>query len=152
MIKLRLTQIELHAKPAWRITYPQPDGTRKFRTFTDEAEANAAFDIAQVEHHNHGTAVLTIGDQLRSDAVPACGILVPFNVSLTVAAQFYADHHHRITNSETVENAVEKLLESNPEWSKSYRKDLRNRLDRFARDFPKRKKAGFTRGGNTAGL
>jgi integrase len=147
MIKLRLTKIELHGKAAYRITYPQPDGTRKFRTFTDEAEAKATFEVAEIEHHNHGTAVLTISDKLRSDAIGAFEILTPFNVSLTVAAQFYADHHRRITNSETIENAVSAFLASKEgDASDRYHKDLRNRLDRFVADFPNRKLADFTSG------
>lgn len=139
MIRLRLTQIELHGKPAYRITYPQPDGTRKFRTFTDKVEAAAAFELAEIEQQNHGISMLTITDRLRSDAVHASGILAPFNVSLTRAAQYYADHHKRITESETVENAVAGLLAHKQKKSAKYREDLKSRLGRFTRSFEGRK-------------
>jgi hypothetical protein len=89
--------------------------------------------------------VLTMNDKLRSDAVHASEILLPFRVSLSVAAQFYADHHKRITNSETVENAVNAFLtKKQKDASARYKKELKNRLARFVADFSDRKLADFT--------
>jgi hypothetical protein len=146
MIKLRLTEIELHGKPHWRVTLPQADGKRKFRTFVDKKEAKAFFELADIENRNHGTAVLTMTDSLRSDAIHAWEILGPCHVSLSVAAQFYRDHHKRITNSETVTNAVVAYLATKETdgVSARYKKDLKHRLERFAADFPTHKLADFT--------
>src|SRR5438445_13709541 len=61
-----LPRIHFAPKPFWRITIPQPDGSRKFKTYADQAEARAAFELMEIEHQNHGTAMLTISDELRS--------------------------------------------------------------------------------------
>lgn len=140
MIRLRLTEITKDGRPAWRITIPQPDGGRKFKTYAKEDEANAAFELLEIEQRNHGISLLNITPELRHDAVGAAKILERFfGVTLVQAAQYYADHHRSVAESQTVENAVSTLLNSKSKKKPRYRKDLKNRLERFKRAFGSRK-------------
>lgn len=138
---VRLRETTHHDKPAWEIIWRDGAGLRKRKMFADQAEAEAEFELMEVEQHNYGISMLTITEQLRSDAIHASELLAPFGISLSTAAAYYADHHRKVTDSETVENAVKALLVASEKKSARYRKDLKNRLERFALEFAKRKMA-----------
>ena len=82
-----------------------------------------------------------MSEEDRIDARQAYEILASFgDVTLTDAAQSYAEHHRRLTQSKTVQDAIADLLKTKEADGASfrYRKDLRNRLDRFAKTFGQR--------------
>jgi integrase len=143
---LRLYTVQKSGHCYWRLRTPHPSGTGFLeRQFSDQAQAVTAFELARIEHGNHGLAASQLGAKERGDALAALDILRPFGVSLVRAAEYYAGRHRNITESETVEGAVSALLVAKAKKRSRYRKDLKNRLERFALDFGQRKIAEIER-------
>ena len=139
---LRLYEVNQNGNPRWRLRTPDPSGHGfRERQFSSEAEASTAFDIAYAQHMNHGLKAGNLGARERGAALVAVDILRPFGVSLEEAAKFYAAHHVNTQQSKLVKDVVVELLKAKKQDGLSHRylKDLRNRLERFARDFGSRR-------------
>jgi integrase len=139
---LRLYPIKRQGVTYWRLRTPDPSGHGfRDRQFSNEAEAQTAFEVALIQHQNHGLAASQLSSQQRGDAIGAIVILKPFNISLGEAARFYASHHANVTGGKSVAQAVTELLKAKQGdgLSPLYLKDLRIRLTRFVDQFGTRK-------------
>ena len=136
----------VNGKVYWRVTTPKAGGGRTPLNFNNYSEAKATYDRAFAKLKDSGLRAFEMTEEDRIDARQAYEILVDFEtVSLTEAAQFFVDHHKRITGSETVAKAVTALLASKQTKRQRYRQDLKNRLARFVEDFGDRKMADIHR-------
>src|SRR5262249_52135703 len=114
-----------------------------------EAEALTAFEIAYIQHQNHGLKAGSLSAKERGDATAGLATLAPFgNVSLAEAARFYAAHHANILSGKTVALVVSELLKAKKQdvLPPRYKKDLRNRLESFVVSFGTRKIAEISAG------
>ena len=145
--KLSIKKCTIKGVPFFQVTVPLPGGGRQRKTFKDHGVAKQFAQLKAIELRNRGTAGISMGDQLRGDALAAIEILAPFDASLVDSARFFALHHQRLAASETVQNAVSAFLaHKEPESRHKYFKDLRYRLGRFAISFGSRKMADITAG------
>jgi integrase len=135
----------INGKLYWVVSGPKPGGGRFQRTFKAKEEATTFIALKRVELQNHGAAAAALSDQFRGDALKAAEILKSFNVTLTAAAEFFAEHHHRQSQSETVANAVKAFLAS-LNGHPRYLKDCRYRLGRFVQAFGLRKLSSLSPG------
>jgi integrase len=139
---LRLYEVHKGGRSYWRLRTPSPDG-RGFveRQFSSEAEAQTAFEVAYIQHQNHGVKAGSLGAKERGDAIAALDILEPFGVSLVDAARHYSKTHINLVESKTVADAVSELLKikARDNLSVRYNQDLHNRLARFVKTFGTRK-------------
>ena len=143
---LRLYEVAKNGRTYWRLRTPQPGGVGfSERQFSSEDEARSAFDGAYIAHLNHGYSASSLTLKERSDAVSALEILRGAGVSLVQAAKDYVATHQNLHESKLVKDAVALLLERKSKKRPRYRKDLKNRLERFASDFGERKIAGIDR-------
>ena len=127
---LRLYEVHKSGRRYWRLRTPDPSGTGYLeRQFSSEAEALTAFEIAYIQHQNHGLKAGSLSAKERGDATAGLATLAPFgNVSLAEAARFYAAHHANILSGKTVALVVSELLKAKKQdgLSPRYQKDLRN--------------------------
>ena len=74
----------------------------------------------------------------RQDAIKAEGILKKHGVSMAEAAQYYFDHVITYRNASTVVEIVDKMVANAEKNNRRDRTvyDLKNRLTKFADDFP----------------
>jgi integrase len=140
---LRLYAVNKNGRCYWRLRTPDPGGTGFIeRQFSSEAEAQTAFEVAYVQHQNHGLRAGSLSAKDRGDALAALDTLAPFGgVSLAEAAKYYSLHHTNIVEGKLVIDAVSELLKAKnrDNLSHRYNKDLRNRLSRFVASFGTRK-------------
>lgn len=92
---------------------------------------------AKIELRNHGTAMLSFPDQLRSEATKADAALSRFGKTLSDAVTFYLAHLEQTATSRSVAEVLRDLLKAREGdgVSRRYHKDLRNRLSRFVDSF-----------------
>jgi integrase len=140
---LRLYEVHKSGRRYWRMRTPDPSGTGfSERQFSSEAEALTAFEVAYIQHVNHGVKAGSLSARQRGEALAALNILEPFGgVSLVEAARFYYGHHVNILSGKLVADAVTELLKAKKQdgLSGRYHKDLRYRLSRFVESFGTRK-------------
>jgi integrase len=144
---LTIFPLKIKGVDSWRVVTPKTGGGRWVKTFRDEKKARGFYEQQYDLVRNAGLAGFSLSEHQRVDAQVALEILTPFGVTLQQAAQFYALQHEAIVESQTVTEAIRKLLEAKEAdcMSARYRKDLRNRLDRFAQEFGERKIASVIR-------
>jgi integrase len=139
---LRLYEVKRKGRSYWRLRTPDPSGTGfSDRQYSNQAEAQTAFEVALIQYTNHGIKAGSLGARERGDALAALDIARQFGVSLTEALKFYAAHHVNVLESKLVSEALAELLKAKKQDGLSFRylKDLRNRLERFERSFGTRK-------------
>jgi integrase len=139
---LRLYEVTKNGRSYWRLRTPDPSGTGFVeRQFSNEPEAQGAFEAAYIQHVNHGVRAGSLDAKERGDALAALDILAPFGVSLVEAAKHYSATHANIMQGKLVADAVSELLKAKnrDNLSHRYNKDLRNRLTRFVESFGTRK-------------
>jgi integrase len=144
---LRLYEVNKNGRPYWRLRTPDPSGTGFIeRQFADEPEARTAFDVAYIQHQNHGVKAHALGVKERGEAIAALDILAPFGVSLVEAAKYYSATHTNLVEGKRIDEAISELLKVKKQdgLSDRYNKDLGNRLERFARAFGERKIASLS--------
>jgi integrase len=139
---LRLYAILRQGVTYWRLRTPDPSGRGfKDRQFSNEAEAQTAFEAALIQHQNHGLAASQLSAKQRGDALHAIEILRPLGMSLSEAAKLCLRHHANVYEGKLVSEAVTELLKAKAKdgLSPLYHKDLRMRLARFVAEFGTRK-------------
>jgi integrase len=136
--KLSIRKTVVNGVTYWQITMPKLGGGRLRRTFKDRREAQTVFDQARVQHANHGTAALSISDQLRSEAVEAARELEPYGIGLLEVVREYTAKMEALKKSRNVKDAVDDYIDGakSDGRSRRYLNDLRYRLGRFSNDFP----------------
>jgi integrase len=143
---LSLFPVKINSVDSWRVVCPTVNGQRQIKTFRDEKEARVFYEFQYNQLRNAGVAGFSLDERQRVDAHTALEILSPFGVTLEEAAQYYAQSHEAVTESQTVWAAIQKLLAAKKadRMSARYLKDLRNRLDRFGACFGERKIASLS--------
>jgi integrase len=132
----------------WQVNLPSEDGRRKRKTYRDHQEAETAAEQARIKAKNEGLSAFAISSQLRTDALAAERLLKPFDVSITEAAKFYAEHLRKVRTSQKVSIVVKELLvaREHDNLRPRYLKDLRVRLNRFSASFGERPIADISAG------
>jgi integrase len=128
----------VNGKVYWRVTTPKVGGGRHILNFNSYADAKAAYDRALARIKESGLHAFEMSEEDRLDARQAYEILVDFgSVSLTSAAEFYAEHHRRLAESRNLREVIGELLKAKQADGASarYQKDLRIRLNKFAETF-----------------
>ena len=74
---------------AWIVDCGMVDGKRPRFTYDTKREAETKAEQLRIERENDGNAIFTLSARDQTDAGRALSILAPFNVSLSVAAEFY---------------------------------------------------------------
>ena len=110
-------------------------GERKF--FATKNEATGWAEAQRIKRANEGLSAFTFSAGSRIDATAAMALLAPYGISLRECASFYVRHAATATGDKTIQQVVGELLEVKKAAGKStkYLKDLRIRLNIFARSF-----------------
>ena len=85
---------------------------RPRRTFTSAVEARTFAKLKAIERINHGTAGVSMDEQVRGDALAAREFLRPFSATLLDAAREYARRRELVTRSCTVAEAIKACLDA----------------------------------------
>jgi len=108
--------------------------TRKY--FHVKQEALTYAERKNIECANQGTESLEITTATRIMAQEAEMLLMPFGKTIKDAVAFYVGHLRSMTRSKSVQEAVTLFMEAKTQQKKvlsfRYRKDLKNRLTKFA--------------------
>jgi integrase len=133
-------------KTGWLVAC-QVDGKRIRETFPTkgEAETRAAQIRQQVE--NEGHAAFSLATEIRTEAVRAVEKLSPHNSTITEAVDHYVEHVLKYRTAPTVAEIVKKLLADTAanQRRETTIKDLRFRLNTFAKTFGERRIAEISR-------
>ena len=122
---------------AWVVDCGMVDGKRPRFTYDKKGEAETKAEQLRIEREKDGNAIFTLSAHDQTDAGRALSILAPFNVSLSVAAEFYKAHAGLIQTKKTASQVADELLEAKAQddLSARHRKNLRLQLkEGFAAD------------------
>lgn len=110
-------------------------GERKY--FATRLEAEGEQQRQRVKRANEGDSAFDISQELRIDATAAMRILARHGVTLRECANFYDRHAPIATGDKTIQQIIDELLAAKTSAGKSpkYLKELRIRLNIFARSF-----------------
>jgi site-specific recombinase XerD len=116
-------------------------------TFKTKADADGKAELMRNQRFNEGRAILDFTAADRIDAQAALDLLRPHGATLREAAQFYLRNVATISGAKTAGEALEELLslKEKDEASPRYRKDLRLKLQAFAKSFGERSLHEITR-------
>jgi hypothetical protein len=121
---------------AWKVdARTKGGGQRRFFQTKDEAVGWA--EQQRIKRKNEGSSAFEFSADLRIDAVAAMELIAPFGISLRECADFYVRHAATATGDKTIQQVVDELLavKKSAGMSARYFKDLRIRLNVFARTF-----------------
>jgi integrase len=133
-------------KTAWQVAC-MVNGERIRETFKTKAEAEDRAAEIRTQVTNEGTAAFNLPAPVRVEATKALAKLKPHNASITEAVEHYVEHVLKYRTAPTVAEIVKKLVaeaEGNKRREKTV-KDLRLRLEYFAKSFGDRQLASITR-------
>lgn len=121
---------------AWSVDARTKNGGER-KAFATKVEAESFAQAQRIKRQNEGIQSIVLTAAERVDADAALQILRPLNRSLREAAEFFASHLKAIREVKSVSETISELLESKRSdgASSRYLKDLRTRLNIFARDF-----------------
>ena len=121
---------------AWKVDARTKDGGQR-RFFTNKDEATGWAEIQRIERKNEGNSAFRLSAGSRIDAAAAMKLLSPYSISLRECASFYVRHAATATGDKTIQQVVDELLavKKLAGMSARYLKDLRIRLNVFARTF-----------------
>ena len=127
-------------KLKWTVAGYYVSGKRVRRFFPTKQEAQVFVDEIQIMTENLGTRATEIDQRLHVMALECHDLLAPYGKSLADATHFYRRHLEAVEKSCLLNELIVSFLESKEaEGSRHrYRKDLRNRLGRFQRQFGQR--------------
>jgi len=117
----------------------RPHGNRKYFSSKDAALGEA--QIQRTLLRNEGLEGFEFTLDQRTDAKMAMEVLAGSGLSLTQAAKIAMEFHGIRTSGIALTDAVAALLEAKSKRSERYKKDLRLKLEKFAKDFPDQKLA-----------
>lgn len=87
-------------------------GKRQRYFFPNRDAAREEKKLLGEKYAEHGSKASAIAPSLASDAIAAAEVLMPYDVSLVIAARFYATARQRDAASETASNAVAAYLKA----------------------------------------
>jgi integrase len=110
-------------------------GERKYFATKDEATGWA--EQQRIKRKNEGDSAFGLPADVRMDAAAAMELIAPYGISLRECASFYVRHAATATGDKTIQQVVDELLavKKSAGMSARYLKDLRIRLNIFARTF-----------------
>ena len=125
----------------WKVRFRDGNDKRRSKFFATQAEAETYRDARANELRNYGVQALSLPDSVRQEAQRALELLAPHQgASILDAVRYYAAHLDRTNRSLPIEDLIGKYL-----WDKEalgvsagHLYDVKKRLERFARVFPKR--------------
>jgi integrase len=119
-------------------------GERKYFLKKDEAFGWA--DMQRIKRENEGTGAFELSAGSRIDAAAAMAVLAPYAITLRECANFYVRHAAIAIGTKTVQEVIDELLavKTSAGMSTKYLKDLRIRLNIFARTFGSEKIANVS--------
>jgi len=133
-------------KTGWQVAC-MVNGQRIRETYPTKAEAEDRAAEIRTQVENEGRAAFTMPTAVRVEAVRAVEKLAPHKASITEAVDFYVDHVLKYRTAPTVAEIVKRLVteaEGNKRRDRTVR-DLRLRLEQFAKTFGDRQLASITR-------
>ncbi len=133
-------------KTAWQVAC-MVNGQRIRKTYPIKAEAETHAAEIRIQVENEERAAFTMPSAVRVEAVSAVKQLALHNASITEAVDFYVEHVLKYRTAPTVAEIVKRLVaeaESNKRRDRTV-KDLRSRLEQFAKTFGDRRLASITR-------
>ena len=122
----------------YQVDLGEIDGGRRRNAFTTREEAEAYAEVARYKRQNEGVLALAMPQEMRIDALRAHDLLSPHDVNITECAKYYLAHVVAYRSAPTVSVIVERLIASAEKNARRTRtiKDLKHRLNRFAKAFP----------------
>jgi len=133
-------------KTAWQVAC-MVNGQRIRDTYPTKAEAEDRATEIRTQVENEGRAAFTMPTAVRVEAIRAAKQLAPHKATITEAVDHYVEHVLKYRTAPTVTKIV-KLLVTEAEGNKRRDrtvKDLRLRLEQFAKTFGDRQLASITR-------
>ena len=129
----------------WQVRY-QIDGKRTSEVFKTKAEAETAAAQVRLRVENEGAAGFSLPADIRAEASKAVETLQPYDATITEAVTYYVEHVLKFRNAPPVSELVKGIVAEAESAGRRDNtiKDLRNRLERFARTFGKRQLAGVS--------
>jgi integrase len=114
------------------------NGKRERHSFKTKGEADSYAELKRTERKNQGARAVMLPVSTRQDALKAEAILKKHGVSMTVAAQYYFDHVITYQNAPTITEIIDKMVTNAEKNNRRDRTvlDLKNRLTKFADEFP----------------
>ena len=133
-------------KTAWQVAC-MVNGQRIRDTYPTKAEAEDRATEIRTQVENEGRSAFTMPTAVRVEAVRAVKQLAPHKATITEAVDFYVEHVLKYRTAPTVAEIVKRLVteaEGNKRRDRTV-KDLRMRLEQFAKNFGDRQLASITR-------
>lgn len=135
-----------HPHSKWTLRGHYINGKRVRRFFSTKQDAERFVEEIRITTENLGIRATEIDQRLHVMAVECHDRLTPYGKNLADATDFYCRHLEAVQRSSTLNELVKVFLQSKEAdgTGHRYRKDLRNRLDRFQRQFGERIVATIT--------
>ena len=133
-------------KTAWQVAC-MVNGQRIRDAYPTKAEAETRAAEIRIQVENEGRAAFTMPAAVRVEAHKAVEKLAPHKATITEAVDFYVEHVLKYRTAPTVAEIVKRLVteaEGNKRRDRTV-KDLRLRLEQFAKTFGERQLASITR-------
>ena len=141
--KTTITEITMHGRPTFRLTYASPAG-RKREHFSDRKQAMARMKIVQDEQRRFGLSAGAMSSSSRADAAAAEKILAGSGLTLVEVARTMLAQKQREESGVPIADAVAAFMESRGDRSKDYLVTLKGRADYISNFFAGRKTTGIT--------
>lgn len=144
--KIRVVPYRSRQLLKWTIAGYYVNGKRVRRFFENKQDAQTFVERIEVTAENLGTRATGIDPRFHVMALECHDLLVPYGKTLADATDFYRHHLNAVQRSCTVNELVASLLQHKEAEGTGdrYRKELRNRLNRFQRRFGEQIVATFT--------
>jgi integrase len=137
-----------HPHYKWVVYFPapRPGEPRKSKRFRTKAAAEAFFLDKETALVNHGRASAALHEKAIREAAWCMEQLKPLGASLSNVVADFVERQHARRNSEGLTTASRAFLREKAQDGREprYLREIRNRLEHLARDFPKSRLSDFT--------
>ena len=114
------------------------NGKRERYSFKTKGEADSFAQLKRTERSNQGAKAILLSAATRQDAIAAEKLIKEHGVTLVESAQYYLDHVIAYRTAPTIGEIVNRMVANAEKNNRRERTvvDLKNRLHKFADDFP----------------
>jgi len=140
--KTTISEVRMHGRPAYRLTYPTPAG-RKREHFAAREKAEFRLKEIQLEQKRFGLSADAMTSTTRADAVAAGQLLAGSGISLAEAARIVLAERQRLESGIPVAEAVLAFMDSRADSSAEYLATLKSRSAYIVNFFSGRTTAGI---------
>jgi hypothetical protein len=114
------------------------NGKRERHSFKTKGEADSFAQLKRTERSNLGAKAVLLPTSTRQDAISAEKLIKVHGVTLVKAAQYYLDHVIAYRTAPEIGEIVDRMVANAEKNNRRERTvvDLKNRLHKFADDFP----------------